>query len=352
MPFLLPRAALVLALPAALLVSGCDTTDDPDDATADASLFVTSNPDGVANDAVVRLSPSLTGTAVTFGGLSGATSIQSVAFDGSGNAFLTADIGPLAGAVVYVPGLCSGEDGACTNASTTLGGGTRIVAGSSTGLVAPKGLVVAGGFVMVADVGASGVGAAVRVFPTSASGNVAPEFAITDLGAGTSPWDIAFDATAGRLYVATTNGLVLVYDNVLTTRGENGPTRTITPTEGGEQVSVNLHGIAYDRGRDLLIVSDVGSATDSADGQIFTIGSASTARGATAVRYRNSGSATRLGNPVDLVLASNGRVYVAEKSNDLVLRYDGLLSATGIANAAADVSTSVTKPESVTLVND
>lgn len=341
----LSRATLALLLPAALLASACDSTDDDPDGEVQLGLYATSNPADLASDGVVRLTPDLTSTPATFSGLTGATSIQSVAFDGSGNAFLTVDLAGALGGIVYVSGLCTNASDGCTNAGTTLSAGTRTVAGVATGLVAPKGLVVAGNRVVVADNGSNSI----RVFSATASGNVAPEFVVTDLGSGTNVWDVAVDGA--RLYVAATNGLVLVYDDFFTTRGTDGPSRTITPTDDGDQISVNLHGIVYDDARDLLVLSDVGSASDATDGQLFTIASASAATGSTAVRARVSGSASRLGNPVDLALTSGGVVYVAEKSNDLVLRYDGLLTASGALTAAADASITVVKPESVALAN-
>ena len=357
MSLLSSRAALLLALPAVLAVSACDSTEDGPDTEAEIGLYATSNPSDLASDGVVRLSADLTATQATFTGLTGVTSIQSVDFDGSGNAFATVDLAAVAGvgagAIVYFAGdLCANVNAGCTNAGATLGGGTRIVAGASTGLVAPKGLVVTGSRIVVADQGSNSI----RVFSTTASGNVAPEFVISNLGAGTSVWDVAYDSDDTRLYVATTNGLVLVYDDPFENRGAAGPTRTITPTNSeGAQISVNLHGIAYDSGTDLLILSDVGTATggsSATDGQLFTIAGASAATGNTAVRYRVSGNATQLGNPVDLVLTSGGVVYVAEKANDRVLRFNGLLTATGTSEAAAAASITVIKPESVALAND
>ena len=348
MSSLLSRTALVLALPAALLATGCDSADDGPDTAAELGVYATSNPDGLSSDAVVRLASDLSAPQATFGGLTGVASVQSVAFDGSGNAFVTVDLVGSLGGIVYVPALCNRDAEGCTNAGTSIGAGARLVSGLSTGLTAPKGLIVAGSRVIVADQGSSSI----RVFSTAATGNQAPEFTVTDLGTGTSVWDAAYDASGDRLYVASTNGLVLVYDDFLSARGADGPDRTIAPADdAGDPISVNLHGIAYDRSRDLLVVSDVGSATSATDGQLFTIASASTADGATAVRARVSGGATQLGNPVDLALAANGHVYVAEKANDLVLRFDDLLTATGSAGVAADVSLAVESAESVALAN-
>lgn len=50
------------------------------------------------------------------------------------------------------------------------------------------------------------------------------------------------------------------------------PSRTITPgaVTGGlsSKVSVNLHGISYNRATNQLVVSDVGSATSDSDGSL------------------------------------------------------------------------------------
>ncbi|MGI9176123.1 MAG: hypothetical protein ACR2GR_12490, partial [Rhodothermales bacterium] len=57
------------------------------------------------------------------------------------------------------------------------------------------------------------------------------------------------------------------------------------------------------------------------------------------------------GNPVDVAYDKHsGSVYIAEKSNDVVLRYDGILTQMNdLNNVAADASVSVTKAESVVL---
>ncbi len=342
-----PTRALALALPLALTLTACDSNDGGS-VSADASVYATSNGSDVSNDSVVRLSSDLSVSEATFGGFTGVTSIQSVALT-DGDGYITVDLAGTLGGIVYVPNLCDGSD--CSNASTSIGAGTRVIAGVTTGLIAPKGIVNVDDQLFVADNGGSG---AVRVFAEAASGNAAPAYVITNLGAATNVWDVAYDDGDDRLFVATTNGLVLVYDNVTSTRGAAGPTRTITPTDGTAKISVNLHGIAYDESRDVLVLSDVGVASGGAfasDGQLFTIASASTASGNTAVRARVQGAASTLGNPVDVALAANGAVYVAEKANSRVLRYDGMTTATGTITTAPNASTAVTSAESVSVVN-
>ena len=343
------RSALAFGTLAGTLAvsSGCDSPGPPPFG-AELSVYATSNPSSVASDAVVRLDADLAQTTATFDRLEGATSLQSVAFDADGNAFLSVDLGSGLGGVVFVPQLCTLSISGCANPGAPLGRGTRLIAGDAAGLVAPKGLVATDTRLLVADTGSGSL----RVFDAMATGNAAPLFVVSNLGASPALWDVAYDEVADRLFAAATDGTVLVFDAFMSARGASGPSRRIVPTDGGASASVNLHGIAYDAGRDLLVVSDVGSAASATDGQLLTIASASTASGPTAVRARVSGGATRLGNPVDLVLTRAGVVYVAEKANGQVLRFDDVLTATGASDVAPDASRAVTDAESVAVPND
>lgn len=130
-----------------------------------------------------------------------------------------------------------------------------------------------------------------------------------------------------------------------------GEDRLIVPTSGGVAFAAptNLHGIDYDSQSDSLVVSDVGSAADATDGKIYVIPGAKTAQGQTDVTVNIAGPASLLGNPVDLML-SNGHVYVAEKSNGAVLRFDNILNANS-GDVAPDYSVSFTAPESVSVLS-
>jgi hypothetical protein len=129
-----------------------------------------------------------------------------------------------------------------------------------------------------------------------------------------------------------------------------GPNRVVTPVDGmGGKISVNLHGIYYVPGDDTLLLSDVGDAASASDGQLFTIANASTVMNTAPTVVRIAGSNTALGNPVDIEFDGTN-LYVAEKSNDLLLRYDNILDRTGFQNSAADLATKVTKAESVALM--
>jgi hypothetical protein len=162
-------------------------------------------------------------------------------------------------------------------------------------------------------------------------------------------WDIAYDDANDRLYAAGTNGVVRVFDDFFANEGQGGPDRTITPTdEQGAKIGVNLHGIEFDAATDTLILSDVGDAMSATDGAIFVIAAASTADDDVEVAAAIRGDATKLGNPVDIEF-DGVNLYVAEKSNASVLRYDAILGYTGINNTAEDATIEVANPESVQL---
>ena len=325
-------AALLLLAPAAF-------------AQNQTPLFVTANPAGFTTDALSKVAPNLSATTATFGQFGLVQSIESVAFSGT-DAYATFDGPTGTGGLLFEAGLGAETTG------RNLELGDRYVYGPATGLVAPRGLVVvaARGWVLVADTGPA-TAPAVRVFAPTASGNAAPLFTVSNLGttamgAPRAPWDVAYDNASDRLYVAGTDGVVAVFDTFSATQGAGGPSRTFTPAEGGAKISVNLHGIVYDAATNYLVLSDVGSATSATDGQVFVVANASTASGLTAVRFRNSGAATMLGNPVDIAVAG-GSLYVAEKINSQVQRYDGVLGLTGSVNAAPNATLAVTNPESV-----
>lgn len=175
--------------------------------------------------------------------------------------------------------------------------------------------------------------------------------------AGGRTWDVAYDPLSDRLFAAMTNGMVAVYDtfiiraNLASLGGPAvTPNRTLTPgtvVDGiSTKLSVNLHGIEYDRASDMLVVSDVGLASEDGDGALYLIGSASeasdtaTGGGAAIVEPVRAlrGSATRLGNPVDILLRPDGRLFVAEKLNGggQILVFDAILTGAATGNVAPD----------------
>ena len=72
------------------------------------------------------------------------------------------------------------------------------------------------------------------------------------------------------------------------------------------------------------------------------------ADGLTDMTVNIAGPSSMLGNPVDIML-SNGNVYVAEKSNGMILRFDDIMNAAS-GDMAPDYSVSFTAPESVAVL--
>lgn len=335
-------ALLALATASSQVVNANDERGSNSSSKSKKLIYATTNPTpALAGDSIVGLDKKLGGVVSTSTNFGTVLSIQSIETDKSGRAFATFDN---AAATATTP--ASGGVLAIDNVAD-VGNDERIV-GAATGIVSPKGVEIVSkkDAVIVSDVGAR----ALHVFADDASGNVAPQFSVTNLGSSTTrtPWDADYDASSDRLFVAATDGVVLVYDNFFTAKGVSGPNREITPAVAGVKASVNLHGVAYNNDEDSLVVSDVGSATVATDGQLFMIADASTANGVTNVAGRVSGANSRLGNPVDIDLKGE-KLFVAEKSNDLIMRFDDILDLEGESNVAADKSVSVTKPESVSV---
>jgi hypothetical protein len=316
-------------------------TDIVDPTTPTLGLYVTQNPavGSPESGMVRRVSKNLASDAMAFDAT--VASGENITFATSGDAWMTFDDGATSGGIAVLNRVATRMGGTLDT------GMDRTITGPNTGLVAPKGIEVVDrlGIVLVADFGTGATDAAVRVFSACAAGDVAP-LAVVDT-AGSRPWDLDHDIASDTLYAAFTDGTVGVYENFSMDLGAGGPDRTITPTDGTSQVSVNLHSIRYDASTDSLILADVGLAGDATDGALFTIGFAATADGDTPVEKEVSGILTGLGNPVDI--AYDGRdLYVAEKANGAVLVYrDWLYTAGG--PVVADDSLLMTAPESVVL---
>jgi hypothetical protein len=285
------------------------------------SFIVTSNPGGAGG--LVRLNPGLTTSSNLAAVL---TDPESVAIDGQGDAFLTSDttvstMGRIGANVRDSIGTTNGRDRELLVISGTKG--LDVVDSRGVTIVARTGtpsIVVIG-----KDSGSS---AALFTTPTTST-----------------PWDVDYDPENDRLYVAFTDGTVGVYDNYLDGADPSTatPDRTITP-DG----SVNLHGIVYDAVNNVLLLSDVGDAMSASDGQLFVVANAATADGAVTPTVTIGGALTNLGNPVDIAYDGTN-LYVAEKSNDLVMRFDNIRTSAG-GNIAPDLDIAVTKPESLSPV--
>ena len=304
-----------------------DASDDGITTTPIRGLSVSSNPstDSETTGQVAQYSAVLSSELSTF---DSGVSIESAAFTASGDGVITFDNPDTStGGLIVVNRLKTMRDGMMYSDSYD-----HMIVGSETGLIAPKGLDISSdnGMVFVADVNETTP--AVRVFSPCASGNVPPLLTL-EAANGARPWDVDYDPSTDSAYLALTNGTVAVFEEVVR-KMESGQTvitgedRLIVPASGGTAFAAptNIHGIDYDSQSDSLVISDVGSAADATDGKLYVISGAGSADGLANVSVNIAGPNSMLGNPVDLML-SNGHVYVAEKSNGMILRFDNILNA-------------------------
>ncbi|OAV42771.1 hypothetical protein [Lewinella sp. 4G2] len=130
-------------------------------------------------------------------------------------------------------------------------------------------------------------------------------------------WGVQADGS-GRLFAVVDNtDSIATFGNVFILENDSTavPT-TYTKIDG----LVRTHGIKFWSEDDLMILTDVGDAGSDTDGAVFIIRDWSTASAdgtVTAGEYtRIAGSATTLGNPVDVAYDEDGdRIFVAEAAN-------------------------------------
>lgn len=320
---------------------------DQDALTTFTGVLATSNQAGTdnttngtsADDEIQRVDPSLSTLQANF---DIPQDVESAKIDARGDVYVTFDSG-----VAVLNRVATSRDDGDFDTSRD-----RVISGNNTTLDFPKGLdiVESRNWIMVADFGDE----AVKVFGKEANGDVAPLFTIST--GSVDPWDLDYDPVNDRLYVALTDGTIGVYDNVSTDGATaTGPDRIITPVDGGNsKISDNLHGIVYDAANDVILVSDVGSATTSmdtgfdTDGSLYVIANGSTADGNVEPTRVIEGPNSDLGNPVDIAFDGTN-LYVAEKANDggQLLRFDDIQGSTGTGDATPDAAFSMDNPESV-----
>lgn len=284
-------------------------------------------------------------------------SLEYLRFDNAGNGYVTFHDGtdvPGSGGVLFIDNLIAREG------RTFYASRDYLITGAKAGLAGPRDLAVADslGILVVADFAEADI----KVFDLDAEGDTAPLFVTSELGVTTAgdprkAWGLSFDDSNDRLFVAATDGTVLVYDHYLVNQGKGGPDRVVAPTVEGAKASANLHGISYLANQDALILSDVGAATTAdepgfdTDGKLFILEDASTAEGDTEVKSQISGVNSLLGNPVGVAFHGND-LYVAEKATNLVLRFDDVLDLSGVTDLSPNGAVTVTAPESVVLAQE
>ncbi|QFU06444.1 hypothetical protein FIU82_15750 (plasmid) [Pseudoalteromonas sp. THAF3] len=312
-------------------------------------VAVSSNPGtaGPTTGMIAQLNAPLSAMNMTF---DTQATIESVTFDIEGNGYATFDSSDgSSGGIIIANRIANTRDDGMFTLSQD-----RMVSGTNTTLTSPKGIDIASkqGLVFVAEFSTSNRG--IKVFSRCASGNVAPLMTLLPAN-DARPWDVDYDAQSDRAFVALTNGTIAVFDEVSakmyggmsTLAGED---RLIVPAMSGMAVAAptNIHGIDYDPLSDALIVTDVGSAADATDGKIYVLNSAAMASGLTNIDIAISGPNSMLGNPVDIMFSGRD-LYLAEKSNGLVMRWDNILNRVS-GDVSADASYAFVAPESIALV--
>ncbi|WP_166112167.1 hypothetical protein [Pseudoalteromonas sp. Z9A5] len=329
-----------------------EMADISDSDTLNMSLLgvaVSSNPatNSETTGQISRLSPELT---TTLGSYNASQTIESVTFDKAGNSYTTFDNSTTStGGIIISNKVAINRDGQTYSASQD-----SIISGTNTGLISPKGLDVASdsGMILVAENNADTP--SISIFSTCTTGNASPLMTLT-FANNARPWDVDYDVTTDRAFVALTNGTVAVFDEVKSklmagTTNIAIENRLITPANTGTAVEApsNIHGIDYDSVSGSLILSDVGSATVADDGKVYVLNNVATASGLVNISTTISGPNTLLGNPVD-IMYSGTDLYVAEKSNNVVMRFNNILSSAG-GNISADESAAFAAPESVAIL--
>ncbi|MBZ9611862.1 collagen-like triple helix repeat-containing protein [Rheinheimera maricola] len=344
-----PALSTAHSKPEALVQLGEKTNAADVSDSSYASLLgvaVSSNPavTGATSGQISRINANLTSELSQYNALQ---NIESVTFDIAGDSYATFDTADSGGIVISnrVASQRSGEQFSSSQ--------DRLISGANTKLISPKGLDVdsASGLIFVAENNA--VTPAVHIYSSCAAGNVAPLLSLNTAPA--RPWDVDYDPATDKAFVALTNGNVAVFSQVKA-KWLAGATEistadvTIMPAFSGVAVAAptNLHGIDYDFASDSLLLSDVGSAADAGDGKLYVLNNISAASGLTEIAVSISGAATALGNPVDIMYHGQ-HLYVAEKSNNLLLRFDNILNSNG-GNIPASLSYSFTAPESVAVM--
>lgn len=213
------------------------------------------------------------------------STILGLDIDAAGSIVGTVDSGPVAsapGGLVITGTRTAGTALGDANSRAifaTIAGGTRAT------LQAPKGLdvVAEAGVAFVADFRLANqfpLGR-VEVYNYGTEGDVAAAFTI-DLP-NRRPWDVDYDPVADRLFVALTNGRVLIIDDVLATEPtDDSGARLVRPAQAGAALGRNLHGINHHRVYDAdggvlyeeLILSDVGNVGNGTDGAIYVLSAA------------------------------------------------------------------------------
>jgi hypothetical protein len=283
-----------------LFFTSCDDDDNINEERADrAELYATSTSNG--NISVYDFSDNNSVTTTTLTTTS--TANEGIQYDGATDE-------------LFVASRSANNLNRFANVESFLTGGSIAITGVSAqaDFDSPRALAISGNSVVVADNGDD----TFYVYTRTANGLVLSNEFDIDFAV----WGIEF--VGNDLYaVVDSSGDLAIFNNFLstTTDGALDETKRIT-IEG----IVRTHGIAYDAEDDLLIMTDIGDAGSDSDGGFHLIPAAvnkinAVANGGTltiagAGQIRVAGSATFMGNPIDVTYDTNtNTVLIAEIAN-------------------------------------
>ena len=104
--------------------------------------------------------------------------------------------------------------------------------------------------------------------------------------------------------------------------------------------------LSYTPGNTLLVNTEKGKGPIEEVNLKYT--SFDSADGLTEIQVNIGGANSNLGNPVD-IMYSGSDLFVAEKSNNVIMRFDNILASEG-GDIAANATISFNAPESVALI--
>ncbi len=216
-------------------------------------------------------------------------------------------------------------------------------------LVSPREIAVSGDRVVVSDNGEN------KFYVYSYDGSSFK--LISTLVTNCNIWGITFKGNDLLAVVDKSSDLAIYYDFLKknTIDGVIVPDKQIT-IEG----IVRTHGIDYSEADDVLVMTDIGDATDSnTDGGFQVIQGFSTKLDAIpdgssiaqADQIRVSGSSTRLGNPIDVAYDHKTKtVYIAEVGNGKILGFSDVLNTNG--NVVPTIHADLMSASSIYLYNN
>ena len=204
--------------------------------------------------------------------------------------------------------------------TSTLGNATINASFSTfTDLNSPRELAVSGDYYVVADNGEN------KFFVYYKAGNSFALYYTVEIPFPV--WGIAFKGNDLYAVVDTTSDLAVFSDFIVNAMdGMMNPSKRVT-IEG----IVRTHGLTYDGTNDVMIMTDIGAASNATDdGGFHVINDFSTKFDALSdgdvlpvgMQTRIAGASTLMGNPIDVAYDSEtGAVYIAEVGNGKILGF-------------------------------